>query len=212
MIKNLNKITTTISIGLINHQTAFIFHHLLIQQHILLLLLFYLTFQNYSFFNSKKCLYKQLYNQILKWCYILTCFLQMYQFYCTDMVFLDLKKRIAYFLKKIHLLFVIFVILLTQYSCVRTTEEHISLFENYLESFMGKKVKDVINSMGQPTSYKNRMDLPGEQSGTYMIYDYRNEGNNCIIMFKYAKSTLQIIDWDYEGNCLLLDESLFKSW
>ncbi len=29
--------------------------------------------------------------------------------------------------------------------------------------------------------------------------------DNCIMMFKYAKKTLKIIDWDYEGNCLLFD-------
>ena len=111
-----------------------------------------------------------------------------------------------------NFLFSILCILVMQFGCVKTTEEHIALFENYLESFMGKRLRDVINSMGQPSYYKNRMDLPGEQSGTYMVYDYRDQGNNCIIMLKYAKSTLKIIDWDYEGNCLLLDESLFRTW
>ena len=114
--------------------------------------------------------------------------------------------------KKNHLLFIVYFMVVAQFGCVKTTEEHIALFENYLESFMGKRLRDVVNSMGQPSYYKNRTDLPGEQSGTYMVYDYRNKGDNCIIMFKYAKSTLKIIDWDYEGNCLLLDESLFKTW
>ena len=49
------------------------------------------------------------------------------------------------------------------------------------------------------------MDLPGQESGTYMIYDYRPMNDDCIIMFKYAKKTLKIIDLDYEGNCLLFD-------
>ena len=113
--------------------------------------------------------------------------------------------------KKI-ILYLILCIATIHTGCVKTTEEHVMLFENYLESFIDKQLRDVINSMGQPSYYKNRTDLPGEQSGTYMVYDYRQKGDNCIIMFKYAKSTLKIIDWDYEGNCLLLDESLFKTW
>ncbi len=90
-------------------------------------------------------------------------------------------------------------------SCVSSTEESILLLENRLESFIGKSVRDVINVFGNPTKYSNRMDLPGQESGTYMIYDYRPMNDNCIIMFKYAKKTLKIIDWDYEGNCLLFD-------
>ena len=90
-------------------------------------------------------------------------------------------------------------------SCVSSTEDSILFFENRLESFIGKSVRDVINAFGEPTKYSNRRDLPGELSGTYMVYDYRPKNDDCVIMFKYAKKTLKIIDWDYDGNCLLFD-------
>ena len=91
-------------------------------------------------------------------------------------------------------------------SCITSTEDHIRLVEDYLESFIGKSVRDVINSFGTPTKYSNRSDnVPGEINGTYMIYDYRPKNNDCIVSFKYAKKTLKIVDWDYEGNCLLFD-------
>ena len=90
-------------------------------------------------------------------------------------------------------------------ACVSSIEESIDLLENRLESFIGKRVRDVINVFGNPTKYSNRPDLPGTTSGTYMIYDYRPYNNDCVILFKYAKATLTIIDWDYEGNCLLFD-------
>ena len=91
------------------------------------------------------------------------------------------------------------------YGCISSTEESIVLLETRLESFIGKRVRDVINSFGNPTKYSNRTDLPGMPSGTYMIYDYRPYNNDCVIVFKFAKQTLTIIDWDYEGNCLLFD-------
>ena len=98
------------------------------------------------------------------------------------------------------------VFLVNLHSCVTSTEDHIRLLEDYLESFIGRPMRDVINSFGTPTKYSNRADnLPGQENGTYMIYDYRPKNNDCIITFKYAKRTLKIIDWDYEGNCLLLD-------
>ena len=128
------------------------------------------------------------------------------------MFFFSIHKNEKKTTKKNCFLFTILCMVAMQFGCVKTTEEHVMLFENYLESFMGKQLRDVVNAMGQPSYYKNRTDLPGEQSGTYMVYDRRNKGDNCIIMFKYAKSTLKIIDWDYEGNCLLLDESLFRAW
>ena len=90
--------------------------------------------------------------------------------------------------------------------CVSSIEESIKLFEDRLDSFKGKKVRDVINAFGKPDKYVNRPDTnPKEQSGTYMVYDYRPKNDDCVIMFKYAKKTLVIIDWDYEGNCLLFD-------
>ena len=79
------------------------------------------------------------------------------------------------------------------------------LLENKLESFIGKNVRDVLNEYGQPVKYINTPELPGQQSGTYMVYDWSKYGDNCRIMFKYAKKTLKIIDWDYNGNCLLFD-------
>ena len=95
--------------------------------------------------------------------------------------------------------------LITLSACVTSTEKSIRLLENRLESFIGKRVRDVINVFGNPTKYSNRTDIPGTPNGTYMIYDYRPYNDNCIIIFKYAKSTLTIVDWDYEGNCLLFD-------
>ena len=87
----------------------------------------------------------------------------------------------------------------------RSTEESIKQLEDRLESFIGKKPRDVINVYGRPTKYKNATDMPGTVNGTYMIYDYRPYNNDCIIMFKFEKKTLEISDWDYEGNCLLFD-------
>ena len=111
------------------------------------------------------------------------------------------------FLRKIKtfkiLIYCLFFLFLT--NCVTTTEESIALLENKLESYIDKRVRDVINDFGTPTKYSNRTDIPGMQSGTYMVYDYRETGDDCIIVFKYAKKTLKIIDWDYEGNCLLFD-------
>lgn len=97
------------------------------------------------------------------------------------------------------------LLLFPLFSCMVATEDYITLLENKLESFIGKKARDVINTFGQPTKYSNIADLPGQVSGTYMIYDYTPYGNNCQIIFKYAKKTLKIVDWDYEGNCLLFD-------
>ena len=103
--------------------------------------------------------------------------------------------------KKIILLFYLAILS----SCITNTEDYIMLLENKLESFIGKNVRDVLNEYGQPVKYINTPDLPGQQSGTYMVYDWSKYGDNCRIMFKYAKKTLKIIDWDYNGNCLLFD-------
>lgn len=117
------------------------------------------------------------------------------------------KNDLIISIKHIKALGIVFYLLIITllFGCVSSTEESILLLENRLESFIGKSVRDVINSFGNPTKYSNRMDLPGQESGTYMIYDYRPMNDDCIIMFKYAKKTLKIIDWDYEGNCLLFD-------
>ena len=82
-----------------------------------------------------------------------------------------------------------------------STEKSIKSLENFLESFIGKQARDVLNTLGKPTKYYNTMDLPGQVSGTYMIYDYNVKKNkNCILILKYEKKTLKIIDWDYEGS------------
>lgn len=94
--------------------------------------------------------------------------------------------------------------------CVYSTEEIVSDFENRLESFMGKNMREVVLYFGQPTRYYNTKDTPNsENDGTYMVYDYRKKNNDCVIMIKYAKTTLKIIDWDYEGNCALIRNPLF---
>lgn len=103
---------------------------------------------------------------------------------------------------------IVFVLLFFISGCglvPRSTEESIRLLEDKLESFIGKKPRDVINAYGKPTRYKNTTDMPGAVNGTYMIYDYRKYNNDCIIMFKFEKETLKIADWDYEGNCLPFD-------
>ncbi len=93
--------------------------------------------------------------------------------------------------------------------CVYSTEETVSKFENHLESFIGKNMREVILYYGQPTKYKNPTDSPVVESGTFMIYDYRSKNIDCVLVFKYAKKTLKIIDWDYEGNCMTIKSPVF---
>lgn len=108
--------------------------------------------------------------------------------------------------KNITIIFVLFFVSGCGFIPIpRSTEESIIQLENKLESFIGKKPRDVINTYGKPTKYKNITDIPGTVNGTYMIYDYRPYNNDCVIMFKFEKETLRISDWDYEGNCLLFD-------
>lgn len=92
--------------------------------------------------------------------------------------------------------------------CIASTEEKIELLESRLDSFVGKRVRDVINVFGNPTKYSNRSDLPGMLNGTYMVYDYVKYGYDCIISFKYEKTSLIVKEWDYEGNCLLFDKNI----
>ena len=92
--------------------------------------------------------------------------------------------------------------------CIASTEEKIELLENRLDSFVGKRVRDVINVFGNPTKYSNRSDLPGMLNGTYMVYDYGEYGYDCVISFKYEKTSLTVKEWDYEGNCLLFGKNV----
>ena len=92
------------------------------------------------------------------------------------------------------------VLLLT--SCSYTMEEAADKFEDRLESFVGKPMQEVIRRCGHPTKYMNRADLPGEESGTYMIYNFKRFNSECEVILKYKKGTLEIIDWDYSGYCL----------
>ena len=92
------------------------------------------------------------------------------------------------------------VLLLT--SCSYTMEEAADKFEDRLESFVGKSMQEVIRRCGNPTKYMNRADLPGEESGTYMIYNFKRFNSECEVILKYKKGTLEIIDWDYSGYCL----------
>lgn len=99
----------------------------------------------------------------------------------------------------LRLIFLLFSMPLT--CCATTHEEYIYKFETTLESFMGKKVRDVINKYGKPTRYVNMSDILDQQSGTYMIYDYAYRDMDCQIIFKFSKKGLEIIDWDYSGSC-----------
>jgi len=102
----------------------------------------------------------------------------------------------------------IFIFLLCSFAfcgCMASTEDSIRVFENRLESFVGKKVRNVINELGQPTRYRHQVGKGRVSKGTYMIYDFRKKGDDCVVKFKFEKKTLKIIDWDYEGNCLLMD-------
>lgn len=86
--------------------------------------------------------------------------------------------------------------------CSYTMEEAAGTFEDRLESFVGKPMQYVIRRCGHPTKYMNRADLPGEESGTYMIYNFKRFNSECEVILKYKKGTLEIIDWDYSGYCL----------
>ena len=86
--------------------------------------------------------------------------------------------------------------------CSYTMEEAADKFEDRLESFVGKPMQEVIRRCGHPTKYMNRADLPGEESGTYMIYNFKRFNSECEVILKYKKGTLEIIDWDYSGYCL----------
>ena len=103
---------------------------------------------------------------------------------------------------------VCFVGLILCCGCLASTEEKLELLENRLDSFVGKRVRDVINVFGNPTKYSNRSDLPGMLNGTYMVYDYSVYGYDCVISFKYEKTSLTIKEWDYEGNCLLFGKNV----
>ncbi len=93
------------------------------------------------------------------------------------------------------------LIALCSYGCANSSlEEQINQLEGKLESFMNKKVRDVVNEFGTPNKYINKTE-----SGTYMVYDYRPKNYDCVIMFKFEAKTLKIIDWDYEGNCWLIN-------
>jgi hypothetical protein len=99
--------------------------------------------------------------------------------------------------------YILISVILSISGCLYSVEERIYALEKELNDFVEqkKKVRDVINKYGQPTKYVNNPDVLG-QSGTYMVYDYKSQGHNCVIMLKFAPETLVIIDWDYEGNCL----------
>ncbi len=99
--------------------------------------------------------------------------------------------------------YILISVILSISGCLYSVEERIYALEKELNDFVEqkKKVRDVINKYGKPTKYANNPDVLG-QSGTYMVYDYKSQGHNCVIMLKFAPETLVIIDWDYEGNCL----------
>ena len=57
--------------------------------------------------------------------------------------------------------------------CIASTEEKIELLESRLDSFVDKRVRDVINVFGNPTKYSNRKE-----------WDY--EGN-CLLFGKNVR-------------------------
>ena len=87
-------------------------------------------------------------------------------------------------------------------SCSYTTEEAAYNFEDRLESFIGKSMQELIRRCGQPARYLNESDVPGDTSGTYMIYSYKRNNSECEVILKYQKRTMKIIDWDYSGYCM----------
>ena len=87
-------------------------------------------------------------------------------------------------------------------SCSYTTEEAAYNFEDRLESFIGKPMQELIRRCGSPVRYLNESDAPGDESGTYMIYNFKRSNSECEVIMKYQKRTMKIIDWDYSGYCL----------
>ena len=108
-----------------------------------------------------------------------------------DMLFSPVKK-----------LLLLSVCTLSVASCSYTMEEAAYNFEDRLESFINKPMQEVIRRCGTPTRYLNDSDVPGDTSGTYMIYSYKRLNSECEIILKYQKRTMKIIDWDYSGYCL----------
>ena len=88
-------------------------------------------------------------------------------------------------------------------SCVTSIEDHITMLESYLASFKGQRVRDVVNEFGYPTKYINRPNNTTSLNGTMMMYDYPED--DCTVYFTFQERTQEIIDWDYDGNCMMLN-------
>ena len=108
-----------------------------------------------------------------------------------DMLFSPAKK-----------LLLLSVCALSVASCSYTMEEAAYNFEDRLESFIGKPMQELIRRCGTPARYLNESDAPGDESGTYMIYNFKRSNSECEVIMKYQKRTMKIIDWDYSGFCL----------
>lgn len=87
-------------------------------------------------------------------------------------------------------------------SCALTHHEKQARFEAKLDAKIGTMTQDIIKEHGQPTKYSNTSPLDDNAMGSFMIYDFTNQGDDCILVYKYSKKTLKILDWHYTGNCM----------
>lgn len=80
-------------------------------------------------------------------------------------------------------------------------QNKINKFEQKLTANVGKMVQDVKKEHGEPTKYSNVSPLDDSATGGFMVYDYRSDEDNCVLVFQYSKKTLKILDWNYSGDC-----------
>lgn len=99
-------------------------------------------------------------------------------------------------------LFLLFVLTLITMSCAVVKQENkVDKFEQKLTAKVGKMTQDIKQEYGEPTKYSNISPLDVDDIGGFMIYDYRNNNDDCVMVFKYSKKTLKILDWNYSGDC-----------
>ena len=92
--------------------------------------------------------------------------------------------------------------LLMMTSCALSKQEKRAQFEAKLDAKIGTMTQDIIKEHGHPTKYSNTSPLDDNAMGSFMIYDYTNQGDDCILVYKYSKKTLKILDWHYTGSCM----------
>ena len=98
---------------------------------------------------------------------------------------------------------IIYCLMITIFtSCALTKEEKRAQFEAKLDAKIGTMTQDITKEHGQPTKYSNTSPIDSNATGAFMIYDFTNQGDDCILVYKYSKKTLKILDWHYAGNCM----------